>query len=244
MAKGTFTDCPRCGARVTKEKLRRHLNAVHGEGAPAKRPITAPRPATVSFPWRMIAALGIVAVVVVAGYWFLTQPPPEVPPGPIEGPVAVIETNFGTFRIALDTARAPATASNFINLVQSKFYDGGEFHRVAFGSIHVIQGGAGEPVSTVRWEATGLRNVRFSIAMARSGDPNSVAAKDTATSQFFINVHDNAALDSYAYPYVVFGRIVGGGSVVESIGALYPAGQPSYDGRPTQQVTIVRVTIV
>lgn len=245
----TFTECPDCGARVSKEKLRRHRSRVHGEGAArAKRAAPAEEPrSTVPFPWRTLATLAVIGVVVLAAYWVLSRPP-EQPPSPPGHPRAVMETNFGTIRIELDTTRARVTAGNFISLARSGFYDGLTFHRVA--ANFVIQGGdpngdgTGGSGTNVAWENTGLLNARYTIAMARSGDPDSAASKDTATSQFFINLNDNTGLDSFAYPFVVFGRVIEGRAVVDAIGALYPAGQTSYDGPPTQTVRITRVTIV
>jgi cyclophilin family peptidyl-prolyl cis-trans isomerase len=64
------------------------------------------------------------------------------------------------------------------------------------------------------------KNTKYSIAMARSGDANNVSYSGTATSQFFINLKDNPDLDDYSYPYVVFGRVIEGFSVVDAIAAL------------------------
>jgi peptidyl-prolyl cis-trans isomerase A (cyclophilin A) len=78
--------------------------------------------------------------------------------------------------------------------------------------------------------------------MARSGDANDAGSKDTATSQFFINLKDNPSLDQVTYPYVVFGHVTEGKSVVDTIGAI--PSNPAGDGEPTSPVSILRVTIV
>ncbi len=151
--------------------------------------------------------------------------------------VAVVETTLGEFEVLLDTENAPVTAGNFINLSENGFYDGLTFHRVA--KDFVIQGG--DPLGTgqggsgrdLPWEDTGLKNEKYTIAMARAGDPNSDEYKNTGSSQFFVNLNDNEGLDEYAYPFAVFGKVVSGFDVVDRIGALYP---PSLDGSPTQTV--------
>jgi cyclophilin family peptidyl-prolyl cis-trans isomerase len=237
VTKGTFTECPKCGTRVTKEKLRRHLNNVHGDGGKkASAPASTPGP-TVKFPWKAMGALAIVGILVFAtGYMVLGRVPPEGG-GPTPGtlPIAVMETSLGTMQIELDTTRAPRTAGNFINLVRSGFYDGLIFHRVV--PNFVIQGGdpngdgTGGSGTTVDWEDTGLQNVAHTIAMART-NPND------ATSQFFINLIDNPNLDTppEGFAYVVFGRVVGGHEVVGTIGGV-PTGS---NDRPLSPVTITR----
>jgi len=158
-----------------------------------------------------------------------------------ETPVAIFETNRGAFQIELDLARAPRTAGEFVKRVTGGGYNGNSFHRVA--ANFVIQGGAIRAAGRVDWEKTGLKNARYSIAMARSGSANDLASKDTATSQFFINLRDNASLDRYTFPYVVFGRVIEGQSVVDAIGALHPPGDSDYDGPPTSDVKIARATM-
>lgn len=237
MPQATFAECPECGAKVRKEKLRRHVNAVHREGPKAPKPVAeVPRGPTVRFPWAMFAVLAVVAVIVIAGFWLATRPPAGG--GLTSGNrVAVMETSYGTIKIQLDTGRAPRTAGNFISLVQAGKYDGNSFHRVA--ANFVIQGGAVTGAANVAWENTGLKNVRYSIAMARSGDADNASYKDTATSQFFINLGDNANLDDYRFAYVVFGRVIEGQSVVDAIGSI-PSTPPG-DGQPNTPVTINRV---
>ncbi len=139
-------------------------------------------------------------------------------------PIAIVNTTLGTIKIELDTDMAPVSAGNFIDLANSGFYNGVIFHRVV--PDFVVQGGGfttdgnQKNSSLISWENSGHKNLRYSIAMARSGDPNSESDSGTATSQFFINLVDNPNLDSYSYPYVVFGRVIDGFSVVDAIGAL------------------------
>lgn len=133
-----------------------------------------------------------------------------------------IHTNMGSFVIELDTARAPLTTRNFLEYVRSGHYNGTIFHRVI--SNFVAQGGgfdenfAEKPVrEPVPNEAgNGLSNRRGTVGLARTGDPHS------GTSQFYINLADNASLDPQAsrWGYAVFGRIIEGMSVVDNIGAV------------------------
>lgn len=228
------------------------MSNVHGKGKPARKKEPKAKEGTpdakVAFPWRAFAALAISGLVVVAAYWFLSRAPEGTGPPPAGGlPVAVIETNYGTIRVELDTVNAPVTAGNFISLAKAGRYNGNAFHRVA--ADFVIQGGAVSGAGNVPWEDTGLRNVAYSIAMARSGSANDTGSKDTATSQFFINLKGNPNLDAYdpgtrlgvTYPYVVFGIVIAGQGVVDTIGAI-PSNPPG-DGQPTSPVTITSVTI-
>ena len=241
-----MAECPKCGAKVKKDNLRRHISGVHGPSAQAPKaaPPAPGRPAsTVAFPWQIMVVLGVVAAVVIAGYWYMTQQPIEGPPS--SGKVAVIEVeNFGTIKIQLNTARAPNTAANFIGLATAARYDSNQFHRVVAG--FVIQGGAVGGASNVAWESTGLKNVRYSIAMARSGSADNEADKDTATSQFFINLQDNPNLDTRSpsnlkgvtYAYVVFGLVTEGQSVVDAISQV-----PTNGEEPTTPVRITSIRI-
>ena len=136
-------------------------------------------------------------------------------------PAVRLTLSQGTIDIELETEKAPVTVQNFITYISGNFYDATIFHRVING--FVIQGGgytAGPTFKTPTQPAIaletnrGLNNLRGTIAMARTSAPNS------ATSQFFINVVDNAALDykSDAEPgYAVFGRVIAGLDVVDAI---------------------------
>jgi peptidyl-prolyl cis-trans isomerase B (cyclophilin B) len=139
-----------------------------------------------------------------------------------ENPVVVLETTKGEIVLEFYQEKAPVTVKNFLEYVESDFYDGTLFHRVIDGFM--IQGGGltedferkptGEPI---RNEAdNGLNNERGTIAMARTGDPHS------ATSQFFINVVDNEYLNfrdksPQGWGYAVFGKVIEGMDVVDAI---------------------------
>ena len=252
MPQATFTECPKCGAKVRKDKLRRHISGVHGATPKPPKPVeeqVPTRPAsTVKFPWKVVAVLAVVSALVVGvGYYFMSSSGPGGGGGGGgHGTVAVMETNLGPIRITLDKVRAPITAAHFIGLANAGKYNGKQFTRVAYN--FVIQGGQGADDTTkVAWEFTGLLNSAYTIAMARTGSPSDAASKDTATCQFFINLKDNTNLDtpSVTYSYVVFGRVEDASSqaVVRAIGALYPPGDTTYDGAPTSPVTITSVTI-
>ena len=142
--------------------------------------------------------------------------------GSTSNPVVVMKTSLGDITIELFQDKAPVTVKNFLEYVHSKFYDATIFHRVIRGFM--IQGGgfeAGKPPKQkktrspiVNESTNGLSNERGTIAMARTSDPNS------ATSQFFINVVDNKGLDrgqSDPNGYAVFGKVIDGMGVVDSI---------------------------
>lgn len=134
--------------------------------------------------------------------------------------IAVLETSMGVIEIELDREKAPVTVDNFVAYVEEGFYDGLVFHRVI--EDFMVQGGGFQPDGTwkeghdpIENEArNGLKNERGTIAMARSSDP------DSATSQFFINTVDNPGLDypnANGHGYAVFGRVVEGMDVVDTI---------------------------
>lgn len=134
----------------------------------------------------------------------------------------VIDTSLGSFTLALDSERAPKTVANFLSYVDSGHFTGTIFHRVIDGFM--AQGGgyteSYERKSTsapVENEAdNGLKNLRGTVAMARTSDPHS------ATAQFFVNVKDNASLDhkgknDSGWGYTVFGQVTAGMDVVDRI---------------------------
>jgi peptidyl-prolyl cis-trans isomerase A (cyclophilin A) len=136
------------------------------------------------------------------------------------GPKVEFKTTMGNFVVELDSVKAPKTSANFLNYVNSGFYNGTIFHRVIDGFM--IQGGgftpdlAQKPTNApVASEAqNGLKNQTYTIAMARTSDP------DSATAQFFINVKDNEGLN---YPnamgngYTVFGTVISGTQTIDAI---------------------------
>ncbi len=165
-------------------------------------------------------------------------------------PVVVFETTAGPITLELDRAKAPITVDNFLKYVDSGFYNGLIFHRVIPG--FVIQGGGMEEamegekkegqLAPIPNEASnGLSNKRGTICMARTGDPNS------ATSQFFINLVDNApGLDpkpkspdpSTRAGYAVFGKVIAGMDTVDSI-AKAPTGRKGmHDDVPLKPITV------
>ena len=149
-----------------------------------------------------------------------------VTPALAANPQAEFDTTAGVIRLELYPDAAPKTVANFLDYVKSGHYVGTQFHRVIDGFM--IQGGGfttefyqkpTKPPIPIKSESSakaGLKNVPGTIAMARTGDPNS------ATSQFFINVNDNARLNFSAatpqgYGYTVFGKVIEGMDVVNKI---------------------------
>jgi len=141
------------------------------------------------------------------------------------GPIVEMKTSQGVIKLELDEEKAPQTVNNFLYYVGSGFYEGTIFHRVIKGFM--IQGGGfdaqdqrKETAPAIKNEAdNGLKNVKGSIAMARTG------VVDSATSQFFINLVDNEFLNhrdktQRGYGYAVFGKVIDGMDVVERIGRV------------------------
>jgi len=160
-----------------------------------------------------------------------------------------IETSEGTIRAELDDVKAPKSTANFVDYARKGHYDGTIFHRVIKGFM--AQGGGfapgmkqkpvGEPIANEA--ANGLRNSRYTLAMARTNDPHS------ATAQFFINTKDNGFLDHQApsgqgWGYAVFGRVVDGTDVVDRIEAVRTGRSGFHDDVPQTDVVIQRVTVV
>lgn len=156
----------------------------------------------------------------------------------------VIDTNFGSITLSLDGERAPKTVANFLSYVDSGHYDGTIFHRVIDGFMAqgggYTQGYDKKPTSApVQNEAdNGLRNLRGTVAMARTSDPHS------ATAQFFVNVKDNASLDhkgknDAGWGYTVFGQVSAGMDVVDRIKAVKTgAAGPFTKDAPLEPVVI------
>ncbi|WP_025766259.1 peptidylprolyl isomerase A, partial [Shigella flexneri] len=148
-------------------------------------------------------------------------------------PHVLLTTSAGNIELELDKQKAPVSVQNFVDYVNSGFYNNTTFHRVIPGFM--IQGGGfteqmqqKKPNPPIKNEAdNGLRNTRGTIAMARTAD------KDSATSQFFINVADNAFLDhgQRDFGYAVFGKVVKGMDVADKISQV-----PTHDVGPYQNV--------
>ncbi|TCJ18547.1 peptidyl-prolyl cis-trans isomerase [Parasulfuritortus cantonensis] len=160
-----------------------------------------------------------------------------------------LHTNRGVIVLRLDAEKAPDTVANFLQYVRDGHYDGTLFHRVIDGFM--IQGGgftedmAQKPTrAPVQNEAhNGLKNVAYSIAMARTPDPHS------ATSQFFINVSDNGFLDFVepnprGYGYCVFGEVVEGKDVVDGIKKVRTGSRMGHQDVPVENVVIERAELV
>lgn len=153
-------------------------------------------------------------------------------------PVVVIDTSQGAISVELDAEKAPVTVENFLKYVDAGFYNDTVFHRVIPGFM--IQGGGmtadmqekptNPPIQNE--SGNGLSNVRGSIAMARTNNPNS------ATSQFFINVADNKQLDSYGGGYAVFGKVTAGMDVVDKIVGVRTTSKSGHQDVPVEPVTI------
>jgi peptidyl-prolyl cis-trans isomerase A (cyclophilin A) len=169
------------------------------------------------------------------------SPRPSAPPGP----VATLETSLGRIRIALDQEKAPISVANFVKYARAGHYSGTVFHRVIPGFM--IQGGGmtaelkEKPTSPpIRNEArNGVRNLRGSVAMARTNDPNS------ATAQFFISVKGNPSLDFgiQGAGYAVFGQVIDGMDVVDKIVAVPTKTVGPYQNVPVTPVVIKSVRV-
>jgi len=160
-----------------------------------------------------------------------------------------LHTNHGVIALELDAERAPETARNFLDYVQSGFYSNTVFHRVIDGFM--IQGGGFEPGmkqkstrASIKNEAdNGLKNDRYTIAMARTSDPHS------ASSQFFINVKDNdflnhTAPDADGWGYCVFGKVVEGQDIVDKIKRVKTGKRGFHSDVPVEDVVIERAEVV
>ncbi len=158
-------------------------------------------------------------------------------------------TSFGSITVELDQAKAPKSVANFLSYARKGHYDGTVFHRVIPGFM--VQGGGfaqgmkQKPTdAAIENEANnGLKNDRYTLAMARTSAPHS------ATAQFFINVADNDFLNHSAptasgWGYAVFGKVVEGTAVVDQIAAS-PTGRSGFhDDVPEKDVVIEKVTIL
>ncbi len=166
----------------------------------------------------------------------------------IEKTIAVMETSLGVIRLSLDSQRAPDSVANFVRYANSGHYNGTIFHRVI--SNFMIQGGGFDKDmnqkatrAPIKNEAdNGLKNTTGTIAMARTSAPHS------ATSQFFINVKDNANLDhrsknAAGWGYAVFGEVIEGMDVVEAIRVVNTGRNGRFNDVPLQPVIIERVYI-
>jgi len=162
--------------------------------------------------------------------------------------MVIFETTLGEITIELYAEQAPITVENFIGYVESGFYDDTLFHRVIPG--FVVQGGGfasglnrKETRAAIENEATnGLENLRGTLSMARTNEVNS------ATSQFFINLVDNAFLNHRdttpeGYGYAVFGRVVEGFDIVESIASQPTTTVGFFSDVPVDEIKILSARV-
>ncbi len=153
--------------------------------------------------------------------------------------------NYGVITLELDSEKAPKSVENFLRYVAQGHYDNTVFHRVIPGFM--VQGGGMEPgmkqkpcETPVTNEAdNGLKNLSYTVAMARTSDPHS------ATAQFFINIADNGFLDHTAisakgWGYAVFGKVVAGTEVVDEIAAVKTGRSGYHDDVPLEDLLIER----
>jgi len=160
-----------------------------------------------------------------------------------------LTTNHGPIVIELDDAKAPATVENFLGYVRSGAYTNTIFHRVIDGFM--IQGGGFEPgmrqkttLAQIENEAhNGLKNERYTVAMARTSDPHS------ASAQFFINVKDNSFLNHSAptaqgWGYCVFGKVIEGMDVVDKIKGVKTTSRGGHQDVPAEDVIVERAEVV
>lgn len=164
-----------------------------------------------------------------------------------EKPEVKLETNYGDIVVQLDARKAPITVANFIQYVKSGHYDNTIFHRVI--KDFMIQGGGmtsdmkeKHDLAPIKNEANnGLKNRKYTIAMARTNDPNS------ATSQFFINTKDNAFLDfkgPESWGYAVFGKVIKGQDVVDKIEAVKTGVKSRYEDVPLEPIIIKKAEVI
>ena len=179
-----------------------------------------------------------------------TTKPAEPTPAPAPKVVKVaLETSKGTIELELDAEKAPISTANFVNYVKKGHYDGTIFHRVI--SNFMIQGGGfSADMSQKSTDApiqneskNGLKNVKGSIAMARTSAPNS------ATAQFFINVADTDFLNHKSpspqgFGYCVFGKVTEGMDVVDKIKGVATTSRGPYENVPVEAVEILEISRV
>ena len=187
----------------------------------------------------LLAALG-------ATLWMVQPPVAVAQTSATLEPRVRIETTAGDFVIELDTARAPITAENFLRYVRDGFYDGLLMHRVV--ANFVVQGGGYDSsyqprptrAAIANESGNGLSNQRGSVGMARGESPHS------ATSQFYVNLKDNAGLNPLPsrWGYAVFGRVVEGMDVVDRIAYVATGERSGFGDTPLEPIVIRRASVV
>lgn len=166
-----------------------------------------------------------------------------------KNPVVVMETSMGTMHIELYPDKAPISVKNFLWYVKNNFYDNLIFHRVI--PDFMIQGGGftkdmkkKEPNGPIVNEAdNGLKNDKYTLAMARTGEINS------ATCQFFVNLKDNSFLNfknktPQGYGYTVFGKVIKGMDTVDAIAEVSTTSKMGHDNVPSKPVIIKKTYLL
>lgn len=175
----------------------------------------------------------------------VATPKPAVVTAP--NPVVKFNTSLGEIKIELFAKQAPVTVRNFLQYVESGFYNGAIFHRVVPG--FVVQGGGFDQeyqrkatqAPIINESDNGEKNLRGTLSMARTGDPNS------ATSQFFINLQDNLQLDGApGQPgYAVFGRVIDGMAVVDAMAEQPQGDHPGvFSNAPNKAIVIEKAQLI
>lgn len=192
-----------------------------------------------------------VAALVLSGAAMAAPAKPAAAPAPAKAvatsPQVLLKTSAGDIVLELNAEKAPVTVANFLGYVKSGHYNGTIFHRV-IGSF-MIQGGGydaqmnekstGAPIQNEG--LNGLKNLPYTIAMARMSAPHS------ATAQFFINVADNAMLNPPGrdgWGYAVFGKVISGTDVVDKIKAVRTGRSGGHSDVPLEPVTIITATVI
>ena len=160
-----------------------------------------------------------------------------------------LHTSHGLVLVELDDVKAPLSTANFLSYVASGHYDGTVFHRVIKGfmiqcggfEVGMKQKPTQEPIANEA--GNGLKNQRYTLAMARTSDPHS------ATAQFFINANDNEFLNfksetQSGWGYAVFGKVIGGTEVVDAIESVKTGRKGFHDDGPNDDVVIIKVVAV
>ncbi len=193
----------------------------------------------------LVILLGVLAVSFVGAGSLCAQVKAGDPAIKTENPMVLVKTSMGSFKIELFPKEAPITVKNFLGYVDKKFYDGTIFHRVMPG--FVIQGGGFDKnmmqkstLASIQNEAkNGLKNLRGTLSMARTNEVNS------ATSQFFVNLKNNASLDHVSdaqYGYAVFAKVVQGMDVVDKIAGVKTGNKGLHQNVPEKPIIIESMT--
>ncbi|BBL74052.1 peptidylprolyl isomerase [Methylomagnum ishizawai] len=199
---------------------------------------------------RVPAALFLCALGLTLNCQAADKPKPQEKPKVTDtSPQVKLETSLGEIVIKLDAAKAPATVQNFLAYVKEGHYNGTIFHRVIPGFM--AQGGGFTADFTqkpthapIKNEAdNGLKNLRGTLAMARTPDP------DSASAQFFINYKDNGFLDfksktPQGWGYAVFGEVTSGMDVVDKMATIPTGNHGPYGDVPKTPITIEKASVI